>query len=54
MKLLSGAVLFFVLMGSTLLAFDQAGKETAGQLVHQWVPRCGWGAGGRKEVLGCA
>ncbi len=27
MKLLSGAVLFFVLLGSTLLAFDKAGKE---------------------------
>ncbi len=27
MKFLSGAFLFFVLMGSTLLAFDQAGKE---------------------------
>jgi N-acetylated-alpha-linked acidic dipeptidase len=27
MKFLSGAVLFFVLLGSTLLAFDKAGKE---------------------------
>ena len=27
MKLLSGAVLFFALIGSSLLAFDQAGKK---------------------------
>src|ERR1035441_5210672 len=31
MKLLSGAVLFFVLVGSNLQAFDQAGKEQAGK-----------------------
>lgn len=37
MKLLSGAVLFFVLMGSTLLAFDRAGKDKVEDRPQSWV-----------------
>jgi N-acetylated-alpha-linked acidic dipeptidase len=35
MKLLSGAILFFVLVGSNLQAFDQSGKEQAGKEKEQ-------------------
>ncbi|HKM48909.1 MAG TPA: M28 family metallopeptidase [Terriglobales bacterium] len=44
MKLLSGAVLFFVLLGSTLLAFDKTGKEKE--------PPDHWSISGFRDVAG--
>ncbi len=44
MKLLSGAVLFFVLLGSTLLAFDKAGKEKE--------PPDNWSISGFRDAAG--
>jgi len=59
MKLISGAVLFFVLIGSSLQAFDGTGKVRQPKRKSQWitgrlaVPRCGCEREVEKKFMAC-
>ncbi len=51
MKLLSGGVLFLALIGSSLLAFNQTGKDQGGKNKEKEQPD-NWSISGFRDVAG--